>query len=80
MADNKKVKVGDKEFVLQHPGIKWCLDHDYNCRDRNGNVKTSEFIEGILDHVVINPKDFELDDFESMQEVNEFQEKVRSFL
>lgn len=81
---NKKITVGtgdnEKEFVLQHPGVKWCMDHDYNCRDRNGNIKTSDFVQGILDHVVIKPKGFKVSDFEDMSEVNEFQEKVRTFL
>lgn len=80
MADNKEITVNDKKFILQHPGIKWSLDHDYRCRDRNGNIKTSDFIQGILDHVVIKPTDFKIDDFDSIEEVREFQEKVRKFL
>ncbi len=80
MSENKKIKVGDKDFTLQHPGIKWCLDHDYNCRDRNGNIKTSEFVQGFLDNVVIDPAGFTIDDFESLADVTEFQEKVRKFL
>lgn len=79
-SDNKKITVGDKEFTLQHPGIKWCLDHDYGCRDRNGNIKTSEFVQGFLDNVVIEPNNFKIDDFESLDEITEFQEKVRKFL
>lgn len=78
--DNKKIKVGDKEFTLQHPGIKWCLDHDYNCRDRNGNIKTSEFVQGFLDNVVIDPAGMQVDDFGSLDDITEFQEKVRKFL
>lgn len=82
--DNKKITVSsgedEKEFVLQHPGIKWCMDHDYNCRDRNGNIKTSDFIQGFLDHVVVKPNDFKIDDFDSMQELNEFQDEVQKFL
>ena len=80
MGNNKKIKVSNKEFTLQHPGIKWCLDHDYNCRDRNGNIKTSEFVQGFLDNVVIEPAEFTIDDFESLADVTEFQEKVRKFL
>lgn len=82
--DNKKIVIGSgdskKEFVLQHPGVKWCMDHDYNCRDRNGNIKTSDFVQGILDYVVIKPNDFNIEDFEDMGEVNEFQKKVQKFL
>ena len=78
--DKKTINVGDTEFVLQHPGIKWCLDHDYNSRDRNGNIKTADFVQGLLDNVVIKPQDFKVDDFDSMQELNEFQEKVQTFL
>lgn len=81
---NKQIKVGsgenEKEFILQHPGIKWCMDHDYNSRDRNGNLKSSDFVQGILDHVVIKPKGFKINDFEGMSEVNEFQEAVQKFL
>lgn len=82
MADKKKekIRVGDKEFVLQHPGVRWSMNHDYECRDRNGNIKTADFVQGILDHVVIQPADFELDDFESMQEANDFMEAVQKFL
>ena len=82
--EKKQVVIGSgddkKEFVLQHPGIKWCLDHDYNSRDRNGNIKTNDFIQGILDNVVVDPKGFKVDDFGSMQEVTEFQEAVQNFL
>lgn len=81
---NKQIMIGSgenqKEFILQHPGIKWCMDHDYNSRDRNGNIKTSDFVQGILDHVVIKPKGFKIDDFENMDEVNQFQDAVQKFL
>ncbi|MFP4015808.1 MAG: hypothetical protein ACLFUI_02140 [Halanaerobiales bacterium] len=78
--DNEQITVGDKTFTLQHPGVRWCLDHDYNCRDRNGNIKTSEFVQGFLDNVVIEPTNFTIDDFESLDDITEFQEKVRKFL
>lgn len=78
--ENKTITVGEKEFKLQHPGVKWCLDHDYNCRDRNGNIKQSEFVQGFLEMVVVEPVDFKVDDFNSISEVEEFQQKVRKFL
>lgn len=84
MAEKKQITIGSgddaKKFVLQHPGIKWCLDHDYNSRDRNGNIKTAQFIQGILDNVVIDPANFDVDDFTNMQEISEFQEAVQKFL
>jgi len=76
----EKITVGGKEFALQHPGLKWALDHDYACRDRDNKIKTSDFVQGILDHVVVQPKGFKIDDFSSLAELQDFQEKVQSFL
>lgn len=78
--DNKEITIGETTFTLQHPGIKWSLDHDYNCRDRNGQLKTSDFVQGFLENIVINPKGFKIDDFESLEQVMEFQNKIRDFL
>lgn len=78
--DKETIVVNDKEFTIQDPGVRWSLDHDYACKDRNGNLNTTKFIEGILKNVVVDPKDFGIEDFENTQEVGEFLNKIKSFL
>jgi len=80
MPKTKEITVGDKKFEIENPGVRWSLDHDYNCRDRNGNIKNTDFVEGLLENVVVEPAGFTLEDFESLDEAMEFQQKIRNFL
>lgn len=63
MPKQKIVNIGGKEYVLQHPGVKWYLECTDRCKNRNGVMLTAKYTEEMLENVVVDPK-VTLDDFE----------------
>lgn len=79
MAKQKTVKVGGKDYVLQHPGAKWYLECSDRCKNRNGVMLTSKYTEEMLENVVIDPK-VTLDDFgDDLQAVEELLNEMEKF-
>jgi len=69
MAKQKTVKIGNKEYTLQHPGIGFVMDLVDECKVTNENgveiVKSSKLYKKYLEFVVVNPK-MALEDFEKI--------------
>lgn len=74
------VKVGDREFKLQHPGVKWYMENTDACRNANGVVQTAKYAQNLLDFVVVDPVGMKVDDFETVGELEEFIQAAETFL
>ena len=81
MADkNKKITVSGEEYILQHPGVKWVIDHTDGCTDARGNLVRSDYIQGLFDNVVVEPADLKIEDFDNVSDMRKVMEKIESFL
>ncbi len=79
MGANKKViKIGDKEFSLQQPGVRWYIKHSDECKDGKGNLSYEKYIDGLLEMVVI--QDIKMDDFENVKNVRKLVDEIEKFL
>ena len=74
------VKVGSKEYKLQHPGVRWYMENTDNSRDARGVMSTAVYAQNLLDNVVIDPPGLKLDDFNSVAELEELIQKTERFL
>lgn len=82
MAKNKTIEVNDKQFTLQHPGIKWSLDFmdRYSYDHETGQLKTSGYVEEMIEFIVVDPKDFDIEDFDTPVEARTFGNQVMNFI
>lgn len=74
------VKVGNKEYKLQHPGVRWYMENTDACRDARGVLSVAKYAQNLLDNVVVDPPGLKLDDFDSVSELEELVQKVDQFL
>lgn len=61
--EQKKVKVGDTVYTLQMVSARWLFDHTDRCKNADGVLQNTKYVEGLLENVVISPK-VTLDDFD----------------
>jgi len=81
MEGNKKtVKIKDKEYCLQNPGVRAYIKHQDECTDRFGNLVFEKYVDGLFEKVVIQPANLSMDDFDSVGAVEELVEEIESFL
>ncbi|NMB25455.1 MAG: hypothetical protein GX986_07990 [Firmicutes bacterium] len=80
MAKTGMVTVRGKQYKLQHPGVRWYMENSDACRGPNGALQTAPYTQSLLDHVVTDPVGLKLDDFDSIQEVEELVRQIESFL
>ena len=82
MAENakKQVMVDGDEYVLQHPGVEWTIDHTDNCTNAQGNLVRKKYIQGLLKMVVIKPNDLKISDFDNVGDLRELVSEIESFL
>lgn len=78
--DKKKIVVDGKEYVLQHPGVEWVIDHTDNCTNAQGNLVRKDYIQGLFDMVVIKPNDLKISDFDTVKDMQGVVQKIESFL
>jgi len=80
MAEGKKktIKIGDTDYTLQHPGIRWYIKHADNSKDGMGNLSNEKYIDGLLENVVI--QQVTMEDFESITELRDLVQEIESFL
>lgn len=74
------VKVGNKEYKLQHPGVRWYMENTDNSRDARGVLLVAKYAQNLLDNVVVDPPGLKLDDFDSVSELEELVQKADQFL
>lgn len=80
MADKKEITVNGENYVLQHPGVEWTIDHTDNCTNAQGNLVRKKYIQGLFDNVVIQPKNLKVSDFEKVQGLRDVVNKIETFL
>ena len=78
--DNKKITINGEEYVLQHPGVEWVVNHSDKCTNSQGNLVRAKYIQGLFDNVVIKPAKMKMDDFDTVQEMSEVVNEIESFL
>lgn len=80
MARSKEITIKDKKYTLQFPGARWCIRHNDACMNRNGVLIQEKYIDGLLEHVVVEPK-VKFEDFDDdMESLTELVEVVEAFL
>jgi len=78
--DNKKVTVNGKDYVLQHPGVEWVVNHSDKCTNAQGNLVRAKYIQGLFDNIVVQPGDLKMNDFDTVQEMSQVVNEIESFL
>lgn len=76
--DKITVPIGDKKYVIQHPGVRWYIKHTDKATDRRGNPSNEKYIDGLLDMCVI--QNVSMDDFENVDHMYDLVEAIESFL
>ncbi len=62
LSQQKVIKIGDKSYTLQMVSALWYLETVDSCKDRNGNMVSSQYMGAILKNVVASPR-CSIDDF-----------------
>lgn len=78
--DKKQFTHNGQEYVLQHPGVEWTVDHTDRCTNAQGNLVRKQYIQGLFDHVVIKPNDLKIGDFDRVSDMREVVNEIESFL
>lgn len=56
-ANNQKtVTIDEKEFVLQHPGVRAGVQLRDRAKDINGNLVEEKFYGELMKHVIVSPR------------------------
>ena len=66
----KKV-IGGKEYVAQFNGIAAAVEALDEWRKENENISIAAMSKYVLEHVIVEPKGLTMDDFDTMDELNE---------
>ena len=66
-----KKDINGKEYIAQFNGISEAVKALDEWRKDNENISISKMSEYILEHVIVEPKGLTMDDFDSMDELNE---------
>jgi len=69
---HKVVKIGGKEFTLQHPGIRAGGQLRDKSRDKNGQMSEDKLYANYMKHVIIEPAQLNYDTFEQWFDDGEF--------
>lgn len=80
MPENKKTTINGEEYIFQHPGVEWAVNHSDNCTNAQGNLVRKKYIQGLFDSIVIQPKNLKISDFETVQEMRDVVNEIESFL
>jgi len=67
-----KKEINGKEYIAQFNGISTALDAVDSCYiDGTSNISTRKLNKFLLEHVIVEPKGLTVDDFETVEELNE---------
>lgn len=64
-------KIGEVTYKAQFNGISAAVEALDDWRKENENISISKMSKYILEHVIVEPKGLTMDDFDSMDELNE---------
>lgn len=79
-AKQKIVTINEKEYTLQHPGVRWYAQHVDRCTGKNG-LSTERYMDGLLKNVVVQPQGLKLEDFDDdMAGFEELMSEIEMFL
>jgi hypothetical protein len=48
----KEIKIGDKKYILQHPGIKYCVKMRDTAKSATGVLMEEKYFEQMMEHVI----------------------------
>lgn len=66
-----KKEINGKEYIAQFNGISEAVKALDEWRKDNENISITKMSEYILAHVIVEPPKLTMDDFDSMEELNE---------
>lgn len=52
----KNVTIGEKEFTLQHPGVREAIKLRGRAKDHTGQLDEEKYYEELMKHVIVQPK------------------------
>jgi len=79
MVKQKKITVKDKEYLLQHPGVRNVTKITDRIKNKYGVPLDEKMADEMLTHVVVDPK-VKLDDFDDYAEVSELVQRAFLFV
>jgi hypothetical protein len=76
----KKIDINGTVYTLQMVSAKWLLDHTDKCKNEDGILQNSQYVEGLIENVVISPK-VKIDDFTGrMKELQTLNKEIDKFV
>ena len=66
-----KKKIGEVEYIAQFNGLAAAVEALDDWRKDNENISIAKMSKYVLEHVIVEPKGLTMDDFDSMDELNE---------
>lgn len=76
----KRADGGVDKYLLQYPGIRKAMEIIDNSTMPNGQLARSIFAEQLLEHVVVQPANLSLDDFDEREGINQLVDAADEFL
>ena len=76
----KRADGGVDKYLLQYPGIRKTMEIIDNSTMPNGQLARSIFADQLLEHVVVQPANLSLDDFDEREGINQLVDAADEFL
>lgn len=76
----KRADGGVDKYLLQYPGIRKAMEIIDNSTMPNGQLARSIFADQLLEHVVVQPANLTLDDFDEREGINRLVDAADEFL
>ena len=76
----KRADGGVDKYLLQYPGIRKAMEIIDNSTMPNGQLARSIFADQLLEHVVVQPANLTLDDFDEREGINQLIDEADEFL
>ncbi|WEA53380.1 hypothetical protein PWO95_02155 [Weissella paramesenteroides] len=76
----KRADGGVDKYLLQYPGIRKAMEIIDNSTMPNGQLARSIFADQLLEHVVVQPANLSLDDFDEREGINQLVDAADEFL
>jgi hypothetical protein len=76
----KRADGGVDKYLLQYPGIRKAMEIIDNSTMPNGQLARSIFADQLLEHVIVQPANLSLDDFDEREGINQLVDAADEFL